>query len=61
LEPGKKREWSRSNSLEKIKKKVTREKRRLDIHPYSYEELGIIPVKEFDYTQYKNVFISKNI
>jgi chromodomain-helicase-DNA-binding protein 7 len=48
---------SKSNSQEKIVKKVQREKRRIDVHPYSYEELGIIPVKYFDYSKYKNVLI----
>ncbi|CAD8088106.1 unnamed protein product [Paramecium sonneborni] len=45
---------SRSNSNDKISKKVKREKRKQDIHPYSYEELGIIPVKYFDYSKYVN-------
>ncbi|CAD8164733.1 unnamed protein product [Paramecium pentaurelia] len=45
---------SRSMSQEKISKKVQREKRNKDIHPYSYEELGIIPVKYFDYSKYTN-------
>ncbi|KAM3144240.1 hypothetical protein pb186bvf_003702 [Paramecium bursaria] len=43
-----------SESIEKIQKKITREKRKADVHPYTYEELGIIPVKEFNYMKFKN-------
>ncbi|CAD8066277.1 unnamed protein product [Paramecium sonneborni] len=45
---------SRSNSQDKIVKKVQRKQFKQDIHPYSYEELGIIPVKYFDYSKYTN-------
>lgn len=57
----KQQQRSQSPSAEKLKKKAPREKRKADVHPYTYEELEIIPVKQFDYSRYKNVRIGSNL
>jgi hypothetical protein len=38
-----------------LKKKLPREKKKLVIQPLSYGDFGIIPVTDFDYSNYKNV------